>query len=211
MIYLLSQTKKEGVISLPMIKSVKAAKSIDFSTCDTLLFTSKNCVDMVHSLDKRWREYPVISIGEATTQKIKELGGNVLFSSKGYGESLVQDITQNFSHLKILFLRPKVVATNIRSQLQTFGITINEQIIYETQCVHHDTARKPPKGSIIIFTSPSTVKCFFDNFEWDESYRAVAIGKVTANVFPKSVNYVISQKPLIDACIKEAQIFGKNS
>ncbi len=211
MIYLLSQTKKEGVVSLPMIKSVKVAKSIDFSTCDTLLFTSKNCVDMVDSIDKRWREYPIISIGEATTQKIKELGGSILFSSKGYGESLVQDITQKFSHLKLLFLRPKVVATDIRSQLQTFGITIDEQIIYETQCVHHDTMKKPLKGSVIIFTSPSTVKCFFDNFEWDESYRAVAIGRVTANAFPKSIDCVIPQKPLIDTCIKEAQNLEENS
>jgi len=194
-----------------MIQSVRVAKSIDFNSCDTLLFTSKNCVDMVDSIDKRWREYGSISIGEATTQKIKELGGSVIFSSKGYGESLVQDITKNFSHLKILFLKPKVVATDIRSQLQTFGIEIDEQVIYETQCVHYDETKQPLKGSIIIFTSPSTVKCFFDNFEWDESYRAVAIGEVTAKAFPKSIDYVISQKPLIDACIKEAKNLRKNS
>jgi uroporphyrinogen-III synthase len=209
LIYLLSQSKKEGVVSLPIIKSIRVAANINFNTCDTLIFTSKNCVDMVNSIDKRWKEYDIISIGEATTRKIEELGGNVIFSSKGYGDSLVQDIIHNFFNKKILFLRPKKVATDIRLKLKNYGIAIDEQVIYETQCIAYDSTKIPPAGSIIIFTSPSTVKCFFDNFVWHESYKAVAIGEVTAKAFPRSVDYVIAHKPLIDSCIKEAQKLEK--
>ena len=44
MIYLLSPLKKEGTISLPMISFEIVANSIDFSKCDTLMFTSKQAV-----------------------------------------------------------------------------------------------------------------------------------------------------------------------
>jgi len=82
MIYLLSPLKKEGTISLPMISFELVAKEIDFSSCDTLMFTSKQAVVSTNAIDKRWREYPCIAIGGATKKKIEELGGRVIYAPK---------------------------------------------------------------------------------------------------------------------------------
>ena len=85
------------------------------------------------------------------------------------------------------------------------GITLFEEIIYETSCINYLEKDKPKKNSIIIFTSPSTINCFFENFAWDESYVAVVIGKATVSHLPLNVKSFIASEPLIDACIKKAK------
>jgi len=85
------------------------------------------------------------------------------------------------------------------------GIDLQEQIIYETSCVKYAKEQKPKEGAVIIFTSPSTIKCFFKNFEWDSSYLAVLIGHATREHFPKYCRYVVADEPLIDACVEKAK------
>ena len=63
---------------------------------------------------------------------------------------------------------------------------------------------KPQKDAIIIFTSPSTVECFFKNFVWDESYKAVVIGKTTQKYLPENIEIHIADKPLITSAIEKA-------
>ena len=64
---------------------------------------------------------------------------------------------------------------------------------------------KPSKNAIIIFTSPSTIRCFFENFIWDESYTAVAIGTATKTHFPPNTKLYVADNPRIDACIVKAK------
>jgi len=211
MIYLLSPLKKEGTISLPMISFERVAKAIDFSSCDTLMFTSKQAVVSADAIDKRWKDYPCLAIGKATKKKIEELGGEVAYAPKDfYGEVLAKEIQERFSSKKILYLRPKVVSFDSKAFLEKNGIVLEEQIIYETSCVKYAKEQKPKENAIIIFTSPSTIKCFFANFEWHKSYRAILIGKATKAHLPKMCQYVIADKPLIDACVEKAQEVEKN-
>jgi len=176
-IYLLSPAKREGVFNLPMIEFKRVADTIDFSGVDTLMFTSKQAVVSANSIDKRWREFDSVAIGGATKAKIEELGGRVIFSPKNfYGESLAKDILERFRDRKILYLRPRVVSFDSKSFLEKNGVYIKEQIIYETSCKNYSKDFQPKKGATIIFTSPSTIRCFFKNFEWDSSYSAVIIG-----------------------------------
>jgi len=206
MIYLLSPLKKEGTISLPMISFELVAKEIDFSSCDTLMFTSKQAVVSANAIDERWREYPCIAIGGATKKKIEELGGTVIYAPKAfYGEVLAKNILKSFSDKKLLYLRPKVVSFDSKAFLEKNGIVLKEQIIYETSCVQYSKEEKPKANAIIIFTSPSTIKCFFENFEWCKSYKAILIGHATKEHLPKMCQYVIANKPLIDACVKKAK------
>ena len=56
--------------------------------------------------------------------------------------------------------------------------------------------------SIIIFTSPSSVKCFFNKFSWNSSYKAIVIGKTTATYLPKEIkNYQISSSTSVKDCV----------
>jgi len=204
-IYLLSPLKKEETVSLPMIQFTLIDKPIDFSSCDTLMFTSKQAVVSADKLDKSWKNYPSIAIGKATKRKIEELGGRVLYSPpKFYGEVLAKDIQKNFSTKKLLYLRPKVVSFNSKLYLSIAGIQLNEQIIYETSCLKYSKEDKPKENAIIIFTSPSTIKCFFENFSWNDSYIAILIGKATKEHLPKECSFEIADEPLIDSCIKKA-------
>ena len=211
MIYLLSPLKKEGVVSLPMISFKLVADKIDFSSCDTLMFSSKQAVVSANSIDESWKEFPCIAIGGATKKKIEELGGEVIYHPKKfYGEALARDIEAFFSIKKILYLRPQVVSFDSKAYLEKVDIVLEEQIIYETFCVQYTKEQQPKRNSTIIFTSPSTINCFFKNFEWDESYTAILIGNATKAHLPKMCQYVIADEPLIDSCIKKAKEIEKN-
>ncbi len=206
LIYLLSPLKKEGTVSLPMISFSLTTNRIDFSCSDTLLFTSKQAVISANSIDERWKNYPSIAIGNATKKQIEALGGNVIYTPKAfYGEVLAKDILNNFADKKLLYLRPKEVSFDSKSYLKNNGIALQEQIIYETSCLKYKLKDKPKEGAIIIFTSPSTIKCFFENFEWEESYIAVLIGNATKKHLPSYCNFVVADEPLIDACVKRAK------
>jgi len=205
-IYLLSPTPRDGTVALPMIRFKQVAKSIDFSSCDTLMFSSKQAVISANTTDRRWREFPVIAIGSATKSMVEKLGGEVIYQPKEfYADTLAQDIKDKFSTKKILYLRPKEVSFDSRGYLARYDITLQEQILYETSCVRYTSLDTPTKGAIIIFTSPSSIHCFFKNFEWDSSYRAIIIGRATKEHLPDGIEFYVSDIPLIDSCISKAK------
>ena len=211
-IYLLSPTPKEGMISLPMIDFAITAESIDFSHSDTLMFTSKQAVVTADKIDSSWKNYPCVAIGPATKKQIEDLGGKVIYYPKSfYGETLSHDISQFFSDKKLLYLRPKEISFDSKGFLEKEGITLQEQIIYETSCIQYLHKEKPLKNAIIIFTSPSTIHCFLKNFEWDESYTAVVIGKATKVHLPADAAYVVADAPLISSCIEKAEEIENSS
>ncbi len=204
-IYLLSPQPKEGVFSLPMITFECTAKSIDFSTCDTLMFTSKQAVITAESIDPEWKTIPSIAVGPATKKQIEILGGNVIFHPENfYGEQLAEDIASFFQDRHILYLRPKKITFDSKGYLVKRGIVLEEQIIYETSCLHYTAEDQPPESSVIIFTSPSTIHCFLKNFNWLSSYSAVVIGQSTRVHLPAGSDCVVADQPLIDACIEKA-------
>ena len=206
MIYLLSPLKKEGTHLLPMISFKTVATSIDFSSSDTLIFTSKQAVITANKIDEKWRDYPSIAIGGATKKKIEELGGEVIYHPKSfYGKSLAEDIKSFFSDKNLLYLRPKEVSFDSKGYLEKSGIGLKEQIIYHTSCVRYLLDEQPEKDAIIIFTSPSTINCFFKNFSWDASYRAVLIGHATKEHLPRGCRFEVADTPLIDSCIAKAK------
>ena len=136
LIYLLSPLKKEGTLSLPMICFSLTATTIDFSECNTLMFTSKQAVVSANIIDEDWKNYPCIAIGIATKKQIEKLGGKVSFHPKKfYAESLARDIKKKFINKKLLYLRPKEVSFNSKAYLEKSAISLEEQVIYETFCV----------------------------------------------------------------------------
>jgi len=205
-IYLLSPTPKKDTIALPMISFSVTTEYIDFSQSDTLMFTSKQAVVTADKIDPSWKNYPCIAIGPATKKQIEDLGGEVIYYPRSfYGETLSQDIAEFFRDKKLLYLRPKEISFDSKDFLKKEGIILQEQIIYETSCIKYTLEEKPSKDSIIIFTSPSTIHCFLKNFDWDESYTAVVIGKATKVHLPKNAKYLVADEPLISSCIEKAK------
>jgi uroporphyrinogen-III synthase len=205
-IYLLSPTPKEGVHHLPMIRFKITAEKIDFSCCDTLLFSSKQAVKSAEQIDPTWKTYPCIAIGGATKKQIEVLGGEVIHYPKHfYADVLAEDIVRLFSRRKLLYLRPQKISFDSKGFLAAKGIDLQEQIIYETSCISYLQEEAPQERAIIIFTSPSSIHCFLKNFTWKESYTAVVIGRATQVHLPKGADCIVANEPLINACIAKAK------
>jgi len=203
-IYLLSPTPKSGVRHLPMIKFETIPQDIDFNKFDGLIVTSKQGVIALDEISYgKWQTLPVAAIGELTAKEVENRGGKVIFiASSAYGDVLAHELALSFKGFRWLYPRPKVVVSKIAADLKSFGIEVEEKIIYETSCVQYDNTSKPCSRAILIFTSPSIVRCFFKNFSWDESWKAVAIGKKTAFAFPDYIKPEISPTTSIDEAIK---------
>ncbi len=180
-IYLLSAAKVEGAKNLPLIRAEFFDVDISIDDYDVIIFTSKNGVEAMERLGVDWKRKPSIAIGDATAEKIKKLHGRVSYvSTEAYGDELAVEITKRYRFLRFLYPRAKTIASNLPDILRSKGSDITEVVVYETVC-SDEALEAPEDGSVIIFSSPSTVKCFYERFGWRESYKCVAIGKTTAN------------------------------
>ncbi|WP_187647991.1 uroporphyrinogen-III synthase [Nitrosophilus labii] len=202
-IYILSNKDIQGANKLPVIKQIFFKKDLDFKKYDYLIFTSKNGVLAAEKISKEWREIPSLAIGEATAKMIEKYGGKVVFiAKKFYGDEFAKEISQNFDkNSKFLYLRAKRVLSKLAAILENRGFYVTESIVYETICEDCKKLKRPPKNSFIIFSSPSTIDCFFRCFGWDDSYKAVAIGKKTATYIPSNIDYIISPSQSLQATV----------
>ena len=206
MIYLLSPLTKEGTYHLPMIEFNIYDVKLDISNYDYLMFTSKQAVVSADRLNPKWKDTPTLAIGKATAKQIESLGGVVAYYPKEfYGEVLGKDIVKKFSDKKILYIRPKEISFDSKAFLSKEGIILDEVVVYETGCISYDISASPKDGAIIIFTSPSTIHCFFKNFDWKDSYTAIVIGEATKVHLPKNIRVFVADTPLISSCIGKAK------
>ncbi len=201
-VYILSSTEVEGAINLPVIKTLFFDAQIDMDEFDVLIFTSKNGVLGLEHLGINWKCKPSIVIGEATAKTVERLGGRVSYvANDSYGDELAFEITQKFRYLRFLYPRAKTIASNLPEILRAKGATVSEAVLYETVCEPDITMQAPEEGAIIIFSSPSTVSCFFEKFGWKESYKCVAIGKTTASAIHFCDNIILSPEQTLKAAV----------
>jgi len=201
-IYILSEKKFENAKNLPCIVINYFQKDIDLSGFDALIFTSKNGVEAVERLNKSWREIPSYSIGSGTSLLIKKYGGKLTYEAKNsYGNEFAKEIKSRLEGKKVLFLRAKKVTSKLNQILLNSGVKLHEEVVYESVCNDCKNLQKPESGSCIVFSSPSTIECFFKCFSWEDSYKGVVIGKVTAKYMPKNVPYILSDEQNIPSCI----------
>ncbi len=205
-IFVLSQKRFEGAKNLPVIVFDYYDKEVDIFPYDALIFTSKNGVYALDQVNACWKSRDIYSIGSGTSQAVRELGGKIVYEAKSsYGDDFAAEIKAHLQGVKTLFVRPKVVTSHLAEILRDAGVGLEEEILYETKCNDCETLQTPPAGSYIIFSSPSTIDCFFRCFAWDESYTAIVIGEKTASFMPKHIPFEMSPKQTIPACIALAQ------
>jgi len=205
-VYLLSSTVVDGALNLGVIETLFFEPLINIDEFDALIFTSKKGVFGLDRLGVDWKRKPSIAIGEATAETIKTLKGRVSFvSSEAYGDELASEIANKYRSLKFLYPRAKTIASNLPQILKKRGADITDVPIYETVCAKN-SSEAPADGSIIVFSSPSTAKCFFEKYGWRESYGCVAIGKTTAASIDFCSDVRISPRQTLEAAV----IFAKN-
>jgi len=206
MIYILSEKKYEGALNLPCIMIEFKEEKVDLAGYAALIFSSKNGVKAIDNINSSWRELPSYSIGQGTSDEVRKLGGDVVYSARSsYGDDFAKEIRAMLKGKKALFLRAEVVTSSLNTILEEAGVLLDESVVYETKCAECNTLKKPAEDSIIIFSSPSTIECFFNCFSWDDSYKAVVIGDKTASYMPKDVHFIQAPKQTIPSCIELAK------
>ena len=198
-IFLFSKTPYPGVNHVSILKTEYYQPFIDFSSYDYIIVTSK---EVFTALDKigNWKALPVLAISESTAQYAKEIGARVLDVSEGYGKSVVELIKRKYRGLKPLYPHAKTVAFDIEKSLKALGEEANSIVVYETLCSHSDPVELP-QDAICVFTSPSTVKCFMQNYVFLPTYQVVCIGETTRSALPEGVMAVVSESTSLQSTI----------
>ena len=201
-VYILTNETFEEVLNYPVIRINFLSPSFSFENIDYLLFTSKNGVRAVDRLTDEWKKFPSFAIGKATAKEIEKLGGKVEYIAKSaYGDEFAKEINENYKNKTFLFFRAKKLVSNIRGFF--INNVLKEIIIYETTC--NIPTNKLIKPSIIIFTSPSTVRCFA-KLQTFENIISIAIGKKTKAELKKHISEIyMPDKPGIIECINLAK------
>ena len=203
-IYILTEEKYEGVLNYPVIKINFLSPFISFKEIDFLLFTSKNGVRAVNKITNEWKNIPAFAIGKATANEIEKLGGKVEFIAKSaYGDEFANEIVQKYKNKTFLFLRAKKIISPINEIFKNSSNKLIEKIVYETKC--NNPIKKMIKPAIVIFSSPSTIKCF-SKIESFDKIIPIAIGKKTKKALLKyTTNILMPKTPSILECINLAK------
>lgn len=211
MIYLLSNQNHKDVINLSVIETFPLEYKVDFSQFQALVFTSKNSIKAILKDIQIWRKIPCFCIGKQTAKELRNTGISPFF----IGDDLVGDefarlILPNLQHKKVLYLKAKKVHSNLTEILRNNGILLDELVVYETKCKAQNQ-QVLCENAILIFTSPSCVDCFLEQYDWKDSFKAVCIGKVTRDyLLAKNIQkeqIYISKEHSIQACISLAKGF----
>ncbi len=205
-IYLLGDTPHKEVIHLPLFEIIYTPFMVNLHTFDAIVFTSKNSVKALDIYDTSWKTKACYAIGEGTAGLIEALGGKDVFTCKNsYGDHFAQEIIPLLEKKRVFFPRAKEVVSPVYEILSKADIDVTQMVVYENRCKHYTPKDAPPHGAILIFTAPSTVRCFEQNFSWDACYQVVAIGQKTASALPLDVKHWIADKQTIGACIALAK------
>ncbi len=203
-IYLLNDNIHEDVHNLEVF-TIKYLKSdINLSKYDALIFTSKNAIHAINSFNTNWKKIPAYLIAQKTANIANSYGGNIAFIGKeSYGDGFAKELINILEDKKVLYIRASKTVSNLYTILKNKDINIDELIAYKTICKQNNKLIED--NSILIFTSPSSVECFFTNYIWNKSNKAILIGETTAKYFPKNIKYLISPINSIQECIKLAK------
>ncbi len=201
-IYLLSSKKVDGAINLPVMEIKYINQNIDYKEYDALIITSKYALTSIDSFTSTWKEKPIYVIAPQTAKVVKKLNGNLKFTgTTNNGNDFALELIEILKNKKVLYLRGEKIVSSLSDILNQSDIKCDDIIVYESICKKYDKKQILPKHSIIIFSSPSTIKCFFKNYNWDDSFKTVAFGKTTAGYLPKDINTTIAKNSSLRNCI----------
>lgn len=204
-IFLLNSKPNPWVKNIPLYKIELISSKVDLNKFDALVFTSKNAVYSINELDEVWKNIPSYVISSNSAKVVETLGGKIEYiGTKKDSLNFANEISQKLKNKRVLYIRAKEVLTDLKMILNHKNIHCEELIVYETKLNEKIKKLNLPQNSIIIFTSPSTIKFFFKSFKWRNDLKAVVIGQSSAKYLPKDIKAYIANNISIEACINKA-------
>jgi len=200
-VYLFSISSHPDAISINSLDITFFKPDIDFSRYDALIITSKQTSKALLQYEKReYLHLPALCVSKQSANSYEALGGEVLQIGGGYGDNLVSLIKHYPKTMRWLYLRAKKVASNFAQLCKEEGYNVEEVVVYESSCSKVIENVKVDEDAVLIFTSPSSVKCFLKNHTITAKHKVIVIGKTTAKALPKDIVCHISQSTTIDSC-----------
>ena len=200
-IYLFSATPNPKALHVNTLDFDFFQPIINFSNYDYLVLTSKKAVDALQFYKKEeYIDIPALCISKFTKEYYEKFNGKILDIGDGIGSNLQAIIDTYPKDKKWLYLRAKEIAGD--------GLHVDEAIVYESRCSDEILNFKlDNKDAILIFTSPSSVRCFLQNNSLHVEQKVIVIGTTTAKALPTKINYKISDKTSIKSCLELATKF----
>ncbi|MFT5661025.1 MAG: uroporphyrinogen-III synthase [Sulfurimonas sp.] len=198
--YLFSTFSHPDAISINSLDITLFKPDIDFSKYDHFIITSKQVSEVLKQYDAKVLK-PALCISKATALAYEKIGGKVLGIGGGYGDDLSLEIRKQSRGVQWLYLRAKVVASGFVSLCKKEGYCITESIVYESKCSCEIRDIQVEDNATLIFTSPSSVKCFLKQHTISEQSSVIVIGKTTAKALPTNIEYKVSEKTTVQSCI----------
>lgn len=200
-VYLFSISSHPLAISINSLDITLFKPEVDFSRYDYFIITSKQAVESLKQYADRDLK-PALCISKQTAKAYQNIGGEVLEVGSGYGESVGNLIQKYAQSKKWLYLRAKVVASSFVEELKEKKYTIDAITFYKSECSKEIEKVNIKENATLIFTSPSSVKCFLKIHCIDSLSKVIVIGKTTAKALPQGINYIIAKEKTIESCLE---------
>lgn len=204
-IYLISKTPYEGVIHIPILTIRFLSPTIDFNDYEGVIFTSKQGVLALQNYSLDWEKLGCICVSESTANTARAVGAENVEVAQGYGMSILDILCDKKRNGKWLYLRPKVIASEWVEGAREQGIEIDEAVVYESVCNEEASDFAISQEGVLIFTSPSTIRCFLQNYPIFPTQDVVVIGKTTQNALPVEVGSYLSETTSVEAAVELAR------
>lgn len=205
MIYLVSNTPYDDkdIVWLNLCKIKFFKFDVNLNKFDAIIVTSKNSINALKFNSIALADILVFAIGKATALSCKEFGFTQIYEAQNsHGSEFGAEILEKLYGKKVIFIKAKETISNLDIYFTQNGIDISVIDGYENLILKKDISSKPKSNSILIFTSPINVRAFIQNLGWDDSYKAVAIGKATAQALKPYTDPIISKSQTIKDCVE---------
>ena len=205
-IYLFSTSSHPETISVNSLEIELLKPSIDFSKYDYLIITSKQISEALKEYGlEDYKEKKALCISKQSAKAFEAIGGIVLSVGKGYGDSLYDTIKSYPKQTRWVYLRAAEIASDFVEICQSEAYKIDEVILYKSRCSKEIATVTCEKNAVLIFTSPSSVKCYLQHSTIYDTQKIVVIGMTTAKALPKNIDYICSKEKNIDDCVSIAK------
>lgn len=215
MIYLVSNTPYDDkdIVWLNLCKIKFFKFDVNLNKFDAIIVTSKNSINALKFNSIALTDILVFAIGRATALACKEFGFTQIYEAKNsHGDEFGAEILEKLYGKKVLFIKAKETVSNLDIYFSQNSIDITTVDGYENLILNPKDIKKPEPNSTIIFTSPMNTRAFIQNFGWDKSYQAVAIGKATAAALSSYCdNVIVSNTQNLKSCIELAKNISLSS
>lgn len=207
-IYLFATSKHPDAISAKSLEVKFLKPSIDFTKYDYLIVTSKQTVKALEQYErKNFINIPALCVSVKTATSYENFGGKILEIGDGYGDNLVINIQEKQKNIKWLYLRAEKIASDFVQRCKSDGYSIDEEILYVSECAKEGMEVEICDNATLVFTSPSSIECFLKTHTIRPNDKIVVIGKTTAKALPKDLEYKVAQKTSIESCMELASQF----